>query len=194
MFTLLLAMKHILKLLEKLFPFNWINVLCFWHVTKINRKYVQISKKVCKKRKKVLRKKFHIFFYCTCGPRDLPVSPSRVRVIKRTPGVKFASLKTAIKTGFVRSVPLKGQCHEIFDFRFSTWISFPQAPDYTIRVVSNFFENSQRDIRSSRCTTGVVDTGGKWKKSSIRKIFIISFGHLWVVELAYRSFFSSSSF
>ncbi len=42
------------------------------------------------------------------------------------------------------------------------------------------------DIRSSRCTPGVVDTGGKWKKSSIRKIFIISFGHLLVVELAYR--------
>jgi hypothetical protein len=37
-------------------------------------------------------------------------------------------------------VGLKGQCHEIFDFRFSTWISFPQAPDYTIRAVSNFFE------------------------------------------------------
>ncbi len=33
---------------------------------------------------------------------------------------------------------LKGQRHEIFDFRFSTWISFPQAPDYTIRAVSNF--------------------------------------------------------
>jgi hypothetical protein len=34
------------------------------------------------------------------------------------------------------------------------------------------------DIRSSRCTAGVVDTGGKWKKSSIRKVFNISFGHL----------------
>ncbi len=28
---------------------------------------------------------------------------------------------------------------------------------------------------SSRCTTSVVDTGGKWKKSSIRKICIISY-------------------
>ncbi len=37
---------------------------------------------------------------------------------------------------------LKGQCHEIFDFRLSAWISFPQAPDYTIRAVSNFFKNS----------------------------------------------------
>jgi hypothetical protein len=41
-------------------------------------------------------------------------------------------------------IMLKGQCHEIFDFRLSTWISFLQAPDYTIRAVSNFFANSQR--------------------------------------------------
>ncbi len=27
---------------------------------------------------------------------------------------------------------LKGQCHEIFDFWFFSWISFPQAPEYTI--------------------------------------------------------------
>jgi hypothetical protein len=39
---------------------------------------------------------------------------------------------------------LKGQCHEIFDFKFSTWINFPQAPNYTIRVVSNFFESLRR--------------------------------------------------
>jgi hypothetical protein len=38
------------------------------------------------------------------------------------------------------------------------------------------------DIRSSRFATGVNDTGGKWKKSSIRKILTILFGHLWVVE------------
>ncbi len=74
---------------------------------------------------------------------------------------------------------LKGQCHEIFEFRFSTWIGFPQAPDYTIRAVTNFSQ------LSSRCTTGVVN-GGKWEKFAIRKMFIISFGHLWVVELAYR--------
>ncbi len=40
----------------------------------------------------------------------------------------------------------------------------PQAFEYTIRAISNFFEN-QGDIRSSRCTTGAVDIGGKWKKS-----------------------------
>jgi hypothetical protein len=37
------------------------------------------------------------------------------------------------------------------------------------------------DIRSSRCTTGVIDTGGKWKKSSIIKnkmslVFLDTFG------------------
>ncbi len=39
---------------------------------------------------------------------------------------------------------LKGQCHEIFCFWFFSWISFPQAPEYTIMAVSNFFENSRR--------------------------------------------------
>jgi hypothetical protein len=40
--------------------------------------------------------------------------------------------------------PLKGQCHEIFCFWFFSWISFPQAPEYITRAVSNFFENSRR--------------------------------------------------
>ncbi len=57
---------------------------------------------------------------------------------------------------------------------------------YPIRKVSNFFENS----RSSRLTTGVVDTGGKWKKSLIRKIFKILLGHLWIVELTYIYIFA----
>ncbi len=38
---------------------------------------------------------------------------------------------------------LKGQCHEIFASGF-LWISFPPAPEYSIRTVSNFFENSWR--------------------------------------------------
>ncbi len=48
------------------------------------------------------------------------------------------------------------------------------------------FSKILRDIHSSRCTTGVVDTGGKWKKSSIIKALIILFGHLWEVELTHR--------
>ena len=32
---------------------------------------------------------------------------------------------------------LKGQCHKIFDFWFFPWISFPLAPEYTIRADSN---------------------------------------------------------
>jgi hypothetical protein len=41
-------------------------------------------------------------------------------------------------------VSLKGQCHEIFCFWFFKSISFPPAPEYPIRTVSNFFENSRR--------------------------------------------------
>ncbi len=39
---------------------------------------------------------------------------------------------------------LKGQCHEIFCLWFFSSISFPPAPEYPIRTVSNFFENSRR--------------------------------------------------
>ncbi len=39
---------------------------------------------------------------------------------------------------------LKGQCHETFCFWFFSWIIFPPAPEYPIRTVSNFFENSGR--------------------------------------------------
>ncbi len=49
---------------------------------------------------------------------------------------------------------LKGQCHEIFCFRFFSWIIFPQSPENNIRI--------HFDIRKSRCTTGVNDTGGKF--------------------------------
>ncbi len=50
-----------------------------------------------------------------------------------------------------RRVSLKGQCHEIFDFWFFSRISFPQAPECTIRVVSNFFENSRRYSQLKVC-------------------------------------------
>ncbi len=46
---------------------------------------------------------------------------------------------------------LKGQCHEIFCFWFFSWISFPQASDYTIRAVLNFFENSRRYSQLKVC-------------------------------------------
>jgi hypothetical protein len=42
--------------------------------------------------------------------------------------------------GFHFASSLKGQCQEIFNFRFSSWIIFPQAPDDTIRPVSNFYK------------------------------------------------------
>ncbi len=50
-----------------------------------------------------------------------------------------------------RMVPLKEQCHEIFPFWFFSWISFPQSPDYTMRAVSNFFENSRRYSQLKVC-------------------------------------------
>ncbi len=46
---------------------------------------------------------------------------------------------------------LKGQCHEIFCLWFFSWTSFPQASDYTIRAVSNFFKNSRRYSQLKVC-------------------------------------------
>jgi hypothetical protein len=68
-------------------------------------------------------------------------------------------------------------------------MSFPQALKYTIRAVLNFYENSQ-SYSQLKVHHGVIDTGGKWKKSSIIKVLIILFGHLWEVELIYRYIFA----
>ncbi len=46
---------------------------------------------------------------------------------------------------------LKGQCHEIFCFWFFSSTSFPQASDYTIRAVLNYFENSRRYSQLKVC-------------------------------------------
>jgi hypothetical protein len=61
-------------------------------------------------------------------------------------------------------VLLKGQCQEIFCFFFS-WISFPPAPEFPIRGVSNFFENSRRYTQLNvhhRC---------RWHRWKVEKIF-----------------------
>ena len=58
--------------------------------------------------------------------------------------------------------------------------------DYIPLGPFQIFSKIRGDIRSSRFATGVLDTGGKWKKSSIRNFLKISFGHLWAVELATR--------
>ncbi len=39
---------------------------------------------------------------------------------------------------------LKGTVSRDFCFWFFTWISFPPAPEYSIKTISNFFENSRR--------------------------------------------------
>ncbi len=79
---------------------------------------------------------------------------------------------------------LKGQCHEIFASGFFKKSVPPQPQRISLRPF-RIFSKIRGDIRSSRFATGVNDTGGKWKKSSIRKILIILFGYLWVVEETY---------
>ncbi len=55
---------------------------------------------------------------------------------------------------------LKGVWHEIFDFRFFSWISVPQAPKYSVGAILNF-SKIRGDIRELLFITGVNDTGDK---------------------------------
>ncbi len=101
---------------------------------------------------------------------------------------KFCSCSLKLWTYFFSEKhTLKGQCHEIFCFWFFFMNQFPPAPEYPIRTVLNFFENSQRYSQVKVChryqrhrwqichrcqqhcvndtggkfATGINDTGGK---------------------------------
>jgi hypothetical protein len=71
--------------------------------------------------------------------------------------VSILHLFVASKTNKFATFYLKVQCQKIFNLRFSTWISFSQAPLGPFRI----FLKICGDIHSSRCTSGVVDTAGK---------------------------------
>ena len=74
------------------------------------------------------------------------------------------------------------------DFRLLVFFMNQFPPSTWVYHYSQFeFFRTFADIHihGSRCTTGVNDTGGKRKKSSIRKILIILFGHLLVVMLTF---------
>jgi hypothetical protein len=55
---------------------------------------------------------------------------------------------------------LKGQCHEIFCFWFFHESVSPQPQSIPFRPFQ-IFSKIRGDIRESRCTTGINDTGGK---------------------------------
>ncbi len=56
-------------------------------------------------------------------------------------------LHIVVFAAFIWVLQLKRVWHEIFSFKFFSWINFPQAPKYPIKTVSNFFENSRRYSR-----------------------------------------------
>ncbi len=89
----------------------------------------------------------------------------------------------------VLGLVLKGQFHEIFDFRFFSHQSIsPKPPSIPLGLFLNFFENSRRYSKLKvhhRC----CDTSGKWKKSlpeSFNYFVWTSLGS----RITYRSIFS----
>ncbi len=85
-------------------------------------------------------------FFLSENIRNSPkpkICPSQ-RNIQGKNETKSFTLKGTPRRRIKVASSLKGQCHEIFCFRFFSWITFPQAPDNNIRIISNFFENSRR--------------------------------------------------
>ncbi len=72
------------------------------------------------------------------------------------------------------STDLKGQCRGIFDFWFFLHESVsPKHLSITVRPFQ-IFSKIHGDISGSRCTTGVVNTGGNWKKFCLQVHFKVS--------------------
>ncbi len=92
---------------------------------------------------------------------------------------KSSRLQVTVFTLFKGTVPR--------DFRLLFFFHESVSPKPLSIPIEPFriFSKIRGDIRSSRCTTGVADTGDKWQKSSNWQILIILFGHLWVAELTY---------
>ncbi len=63
---------------------------------------------------------------------------------------------------------LKAQCHEIFDFRFFHELVSPKPLYIPLGPFKFFFIRG--NIRSSRCTTGVIDTGSKFATGIINSV------------------------
>ncbi len=67
----------------------------------------------------------------------------------------------SISVYWIYPLELKGQCHEIFCLRYFSMNHLPpKALKETLGSYRNF-SKIRGDIRKSRCTIGINDTGGK---------------------------------
>ena len=105
--------------------------------------------------------------WSSCGGSDPNLPPARAPELQPEqwgpsaprhglPWLGWECLLAGEKLLFHRSLfylflSLKGQCHEIFCFRFFYELSSPKPPENSIGVTSNFF-------RGSRCTDGIKNT------------------------------------
>ena len=109
---------------------------------------------------------YDAYFHSAHSPRALKEKRRRGKkmTLKKIPmGPKMQIFeKNPLKHS---QMTLKGQCHEIFCFWFFSSISFPPAPEYPIRTVSNFFENSRRYSQLN------IDHRCRWHRWQMKKIF-----------------------
>ncbi len=111
---------------------------------------------------------FSPFYAAVFIPRSFDLSTDLNEVKWTVINLFFFNYLLVLRTILLLS--LKGQCQEIFCFWF-----FHESVSPKPLIISlgpfRIFSKIRWDIRSSRFATGVVETGGKWKKSSIKKIF-----------------------
>ena len=73
----------------------------------------------------------------------------------------FYDKENLVEIKTVIYVFLKGQCHEIFCYWFFFHESVSPQPQSIPCRPFRIFSKIRGDIRESRCTTGINDTGGK---------------------------------
>jgi hypothetical protein len=123
-------------------------------------------------------------------PSSITLKENSVYILANTwaKAKKVKNLNLSLKierncqTNLSRNCPFKGTVPRDFQGFFHESVSpkpqnIPKEPFWV-------FSKICRGIRSPRCTTS-----GKWKKSSMRKVLNIFFGHFWVVELTYGYIF-----
>ncbi len=78
---------------------------------------------------------------------------------------------------------INGSRHEIFCFKFFSWISFLRAAEYPIRTFfSNFYDYSRRYLKV-KVITSVYETGNKWENFWDRKSIRNLMARCWLFSI-----------
>ncbi len=102
-------------------------------------------------------------------------------------GTRCKNKLVAIQMFTITRYVCKGPVPRDFRLQVFLWSVSPQPMSIPLGPF-RIFSKIRVDIRRSRCTTGVVETGDKWRKSSTRKVLIIFLEHFCVIDILINFF------